>query len=220
MSSPPSAPRAGAAGGARSPQQRDRDARIVSAVARACGFDQPVAPLILRRVPDVERLLDRDDATLRRVLGDDRLREALCAGLRASFRDVWRQATLERMRLDHPRWLVAWWLPVCTSLELDALVAAPAPRVTHRRIGLRRAAFPATAAAAELLLPAQQRREETGYLVVEPRVAVAVRELALEVSRDEGRDPVPTKAPSGLDTAPEGADPRALAGVGWWHGPA
>lgn len=207
------------AGSERSPRQRDRDARVVFAVARACGFGQPVAPLILRRVPDVERLVDQDDATLRRVLGDDKLRAALRQGLVAAFRDVWREATLERIRLDHPQWLRAWWLPVCSHAELDALLAAAPPREDHRRVAVHRRAFPATVAAAEILLDEHARRGHGPYLVVERRFATAVLDLAAEVAHAEGRA-IPAQVRAGVDDVPAGDDPRGFDGVGWWHGPA
>ncbi|MTV26353.1 hypothetical protein FTX61_13150 [Nitriliruptoraceae bacterium ZYF776] len=203
----------------RTPRQRDRDARVVLAVARACGFSQPVAPVILRRVPDVQRLVDQDDATLRRVLGDDQLRTALRQGLVAAFRDVWRQATLERMRLDHGDWLRQWWLPVCADAELDALVSAPPPRADHRRVAIHHRPFPATIAAAELLLDEHGRRRHGAYLLVERRLATAVLDLAVEVAHAEGRTLPAARDGHRIDEVPTGEDPRAFDGVGWWHGP-
>lgn len=198
-------------------RQRDRDARATAAIARACGFDQPVAPLIVRHVPDVEALLRRDDATLRRVLQDEGLRSTLREGVVAAFRDVWKRATLDRLQLDHPDWLRAWWLPVCTDAELDRLMAAPPPRSDHRRVGIARAGFPATVGAAEILTDADHRRVVGGYLVVDRRVATAVLDLAVEIGRLERRTH-PVSAPAaGLDDPPEGATESEAHATGWWH---
>jgi hypothetical protein len=199
------------------PLQRDRQARAVAAIARACGFPQPVAPLIVRQIPDVAKLLAADDATIRRVLSDPALRQPLRAGLVASFEEVWKRAVLERIRLDHPAWLRAWWLPVTTRAELERLLACPAPRSDDRRVGLARAAFPATAGAAELLLDAAHRGEVAGYLLVERRVAAAILDLAHEVVQEEGDAPT-RRTPSGGDRPPEGIDPRDHPHVTWWHG--
>lgn len=199
------------------PRQRDRDARATAAIARACGFAQPVAPLIVRRIPDVARLLATDDATIRRVLADPNLRRPVRAAIVASFETVWKQATLERIRLDHPEWLRTWWLPITTEAELERLLAAPAPRSDDRRVGLDRAGFPASAAAAELLLDAAHRRELDRYLLVERRVAAAILDLAHEVAHEEGR-PSTRGTPGRGDLAPEGHDARDHPHVTWWHG--
>jgi hypothetical protein len=200
------------------PQQRDREARAVVAIARACGFGQPVAPLILRRVPDVEKLIRSDDATIRRVLGDADLRGSLRAGLVGGFKAAWKQATLERIRLDHPEWLRAWWLPVTSSAELGRLLRTSPPRSDDRRVGLSRAAFPATAAAAEVLLDAEHRSELAGYLLVERRVAAAVLDLAHEVANEEGTAVDGAARSSDSDRAPDGIDARDHPYVAWWHG--
>jgi hypothetical protein len=201
------------------PQQRDRHARAVAAIAHACGFDQPIAPLIVRQVPDVEILLRRDDATVRRVLQDPELRRSLREGVIAAFRDVWKRATLDRLQLDHPAWLRMWWLPVCTDAELDRLLAAPRPRSDHRRIGVARSAFPATVGAAEVLVDADDREVRGDYLVVERRVAAAVLDLAAEIAREQGRARPTTAArtaTSGLEEPPAGIDDERA--TGWWHG--
>lgn len=201
------------------PQQRDRQARAVAAISRACGFDQPVAPMILRRVPDVDKLLRSDDATLRRVLGDPGLRGSLRAGLVAGFRDTWKQATLDRIRLEHDEWLRAWWLPVTTHAELDRLLRTPAPRSDHRRVGLVRPAYPATTGAVEVLVDPDHRRELAGYLVVERRIAAAVLDLAHEVAREEDLDPSgPLIGADDVDRPPAGVDPREHPHIAWWHG--
>jgi hypothetical protein len=199
-------------------RQRDREARAVMAIARACGFDQPVAPLVLRTVPDVTRLLGSDDTTIRRVLGDPALRRTLRAGLVAGFETAWRQATLERIRLDHPAWLRAWWLPVTTQAELGRLLACPPPRSDDRRVGVDRAAFPATVGAAELLLDAGGRRSLDGYLLFERRVAAAVLDLAHAVAAEEGGATAggPPTVGTGA-TAPPGLDARDHPYVTWWH---
>lgn len=201
-------------------RQRDREARAVGAIARACGFDQPVAPLVLRAVPDVTRLLGADDATIRRVLGDPALRRSLRAGLVGGFEAAWKQATLERIRSDHPAWLRAWWLPVTTQAELGRLLACPPPRSDDRRVGADRAAFPATVGAAELLLDANGRRTLGGYLLFERRVAAAVLDLAHAVAAEEGGAATTGARPtlgSGA-TAPPGVDARDHPYVTWWHG--
>jgi hypothetical protein len=201
------------------PEQRDRQARAVAAIARGCGFDQPVAPLILRRVPDVDKLLRADEATVRRVLGDPELRGPLRASAVAGFRETWKQATLERIRGDHLDWLRAWWLPVLSATELDRLLRTPAPRSDHRRVGLVPPAYPVTAGAAQVLADDDHRSVVGGYLVVERRVATAVLDLAHEVAREEGTDPAgPPHATAGLDRPPDGIDPREYAHVAWWHG--
>lgn len=201
------------------PNQRDREARAVAAVVRACGFGQPVAPLIARRVPDVDKLLRADDATLRRVLGDAALRAPLREALVAGFRNTWKQATLERMRSDHTDWLRAWWLPVLTAVEHDRLLRSPAPRADHRRVGFVTAAYPVTTGAAEMLVEPDHRRELGEFLLVERRVAAAILDLAHEVAREQD------VAPSGgllgggeLDRPPAKIDPREYPHVGWWHG--
>lgn len=199
------------------PRRRDRDARAAAAIARACGFAQPVAPLIVRRVPDVVKLLAADDTTVRRVLSDPDLRRPVRAAIVASFETVWKQATLERIRLDHPEWLRAWWLPITTEAELERLLAVPAPRSDDRRVGLARGAFPASAAAAELLLDAAHRRELDGYLLVERRVAAAILDLAHEVAHEEGRTSE-RSTPARGDLAPDGIDGRDHPHVTWWHG--
>jgi hypothetical protein len=201
------------------PQQRDRQARAVTAIARGCGFDQPVAPLILRRVPDVDKLLRADDATLRRVLGDAALRGTLREGLVAGFRDTWKQATLERIRGDHIDWLRGWWLPVLTATELDRLLRTPSPRSDHRRVGFVPPAYPTTTGAAQILADEDHRSVVGGYLVVERRIATAVLDLAHEVAREEGTDPAgAAHATAGLDRPPDGVDPREHPHVAWWHG--
>lgn len=200
-------------------RQRDRDARATLAIARACGFAQPVAPLVLRVVPDVARLLEADDATLRRVLGDPGLRRSLRAGLVAGFETAWKQASLERIRLDHPAWLRAWWVPVTTQAELQRLLACPPPRSDDRRVGVERASFPATVGAAELLLDANGRRALGGYLLFERRVAAAVLDLAHTVAAEEGTASGATTLASGV-TAPPGVDARDHPHVTWWHGAA
>lgn len=201
------------------PQRRDRDARAVVAIARACGFDQPVAPLILRRIPDVDKLLRADDATIRRVLGDPTLRAPLRGGLVGGFREAWKQATLDRVRLDHPAWLRAWWLPVTTREELERLLRTPPPRSDDRRVGVARAAYPATAAAAEVLLDVDHRRELDGYLLVERRVAAAILDLAHEIATEEGTAVTGAPATSAdRDRAPDGVDARDHPHVAWWHG--
>lgn len=200
------------------PQQRDREARAVVAIARACGFGQPVAPLILRRVPDVDKLVRSDDSTIRRVLGDPTLRGPLRAGLMSGFESAWKQATLERVRLDHPAWLRAWWLPVTSSAELARLLRTPPPRSDDRRVGLARAAFPATAAAAEVLLDREHRSDLGGYLLVERRVAAAVLDLAHEVANEEGTASSGGERFGGADQPPDGLDPRDHPYVAWWHG--
>ncbi len=201
------------------PLQRDRQARAVTAIARACGFGQPVAPLILRAIPDVDKLVRADDATIRRVLGDPALRGPLRAGIVAGFEEVWKRAVLERIRLDHRDWLRAWWLPVLTAAELDRLLRTPAPRSDHRRVALQRPAYPATAAAAEVLVERDHRGELAGYLVVERRVAAAVLDLAHEVAAEDGTavtgDPLDARD---LDRPAEGIDPREHPHVAWWHG--
>lgn len=199
------------------PTRRDRDARATAAVARACGFTQPVAPLVLRHVQDVETLLRRDDATLRRVLGDPSLRASLREGVVAAFRDTWKRAAMDRLRLDHQDWLRAWWLPVCTDRELDHLLAAPTPRADHRRVGIARAGFPTTVGAAEVLSPEDLRRVVGDYLVVERRVAVAVLDLAAEVAAEERRPrPRPTGTATIDDPPPEASE---ATGTAWWHPP-
>lgn len=201
------------------PATRDRQARAVAAIARACGFAQPVAPLILRRVPDVDKLLRSDDATLRRVLGDPGLRAPLRAGLVGGFRNAWKQATLERMRLDHQAWLRAWWLPVVTSAELDRLRRTPAPRADHRRVGVLRAAYPVTAGAIEIQVDTGHRSELAGYLLAERRTAVAVLDLAAEVAREDDLEPSgPPFGSDTLDDPPHGVDHREYPHVAWWHG--
>lgn len=201
------------------PQQRDRQARAVAAIARACGFGQPVAPLILRRVPDVDKLLRADDATIRRVLADPKLRGTLRSGLVGGFEAAWKQATIDRVRLDHPAWLRAWWLPVTTAAELDRLLRTPPPRSDDRRVGVARAAYPATAAAALVLLDDAHRSELGPYLLIERRVAAAVLDLAHEIANEEGTPVAGDGARLGdSDRAPEGVDPRDHPYVAWWHG--
>jgi hypothetical protein len=201
------------------PQQRDREARAVVAIARACGFGQPVAPLILRRVPDVDRLLRSDDATIRRVLGDPQLRTSLRSGLMGGFEAAWKQATLERIRLDHPDWLRAWWLPVTSAGEFDRLLRTPPPRSDDKRVGLARRAYPATAAAAEVLVDRDHRSEVDGYLLVERRIAAAVLDLAHEIANEEGGAVTGGAGTlGGADRPPEGIDPRDHPYVAWWHG--
>lgn len=200
------------------PHQRDREARAVVAIARACGFTQPVAPLILRRVPDVDKLVRADDTTIRRVLADESLRGKLRAGLMAGFKDAWKQATLERIRLDHPAWLRAWWLPVTSSAELERLLRTPPPRSDDRRVGLARAAYPATAAAAEVLVDAEHRSDVAGYLLVERRVGAAVLDLAHEVAAEEDTFLADATRWGGADRPPGGVDPREHPYVAWWHG--
>jgi hypothetical protein len=200
------------------PRQRDREARAVVAIARACGFGQPVAPLILRRVPDVDKLVRADDATIRRVLGDESLRGKLRAGLVAGFKDAWKQATLERIRLDHPAWLRAWWLPVTSSAELERLLRTPPPRSDDRRVGLNRAAYPATAAGAEVLVDAEHRSDVAGYLLVERRVGAAVLDLAHEIAAEEDTFVADATRWGGADRPPDGVDPREHPYVAWWHG--
>ncbi len=201
------------------PQQRDRQARAVAAIARACGFGQPVAPLILRHVPDVDKLLRSDDATLRRVLGDPGLRGSLRAGLVEGFRDTWKQATLARIRSDHEDWLRAWWLPVLTATELDRLLRTPTPRGDHRRVALHRPAYPTTAGAAEITVETTHRSEVGPYLLVERRIAAAVLDLAHEVAREDGLDASgPVRGADELDVPPAGIDHREYPHVAWWHG--
>jgi hypothetical protein len=199
------------------PQQRDRTARAVAAVARACGFDQPVAPLIVARVDDVRTLVQRDDATIRRVLGDARLRAPLRAAVVAAFRDVWKQATLDRLKLDHPAWLRAWWLPVCTGAELDRLLHAPVPRSDHRRVGISWTGFPTTVGAAEILVEEAHRRAIEGYLVVDRRFATAVLDLAAEVAREERRERRTGVGSDGLDQPPPTVPAADATATGWWH---
>lgn len=201
------------------PEQRDRQARAVATIARGCGFDQPVAPLILRRVPDVDKLLRADEGTLRRVLGDPELRGKLRTSAVAGFRDTWKQATLERIREDHLDWLRSWWLPVLTATELDRLLRTPTPRSDHRRVGLVPPAYPVTAGAAQVLTDEDHRSVIGGYLVVERRVATAVLDLAQEVAREDGIDPAgEPHATAGLDRPPARIDPREHPHVAWWHG--
>ncbi len=201
------------------PQQRDREARAVTAIARACGFGQPVAPLILRRVPDVDKLVRADDATIRRVLGDADVRGSLRAGLVAGFETVWKQAVMDRIRGDHLDWLRGWWLPVLSAAELDRLLRTPTPRSDHRRVALQRPAYPATAGAAEVLVDRDHRSELAGYLVVERRMATAVLDLAHEVAADDGIGPSgPPIAAAGLDRPADGVDHREHPHVAWWHG--
>lgn len=197
--------------------RRDRDARATAAIAGACGFTQPVAPLVLRQVPDVETLLRRDDATLRRVLADASLRTSLRDGVVGAFRDTWKRAAMDRLRLDHPEWLRTWWLPVCSDRELDHLLAAPTPRADHRRVGIARAGFPTTVGAAEVLSPEGQRRVVEGYLVVERRVAVALLDLAAEVAAEERRPRPRGAATDAIDESPTGVP--ETPGTGWWHAP-
>jgi hypothetical protein len=199
------------------PQQRDREARAVAAVARACGFDQPVAPLVLRRVPDVDRLVRADEATLRRVLGDPSLRGKLRSGLAAGFREVWKAATLERMRGDHRDWLRGWWLPVLTAAEHERLLRAPTPRSDHRRVGMSPRGFPATAGAAMILVDEGHRSVVAGHLVVERRIAAAVLDLAHEVAREEGTSVGEAADAASIDQPPDGVDPREHPHVAWWH---
>ncbi|MEX1162877.1 MAG: hypothetical protein WEB03_04790 [Nitriliruptor sp.] len=201
------------------PQQRDRQARAVTAIARACGFGQAVAPLILRRVPDVDKLLRSDDATLRRVLGDPALRGKLRAGLADGFREHWKQATLERIRSDHEDWLRAWWLPVLTATEFDRLLRTPTPRGDHRRVGIARPAYPATAGAVEITVETTHRSEVGPYLLVERRIAAAVLDLAHEVAREDDLDPSgPVVGADTIDDPPPGVDHREYPHVAWWHG--
>jgi hypothetical protein len=200
------------------PQQRDRDARAAAAVARACGFAQPVAPLIVRRIPAVETLLRRDDATIRRVLGDASLRSGLRQGVVDGFQATWKQATMDRLRDDHPVWLRRWWWPVCSAAEHARLLAAPAPRSDHRRVGIAVAAFPATVGAAEVLTDADHRRTVGDHLLVERRMATAVLDLAVELAA-EADGPRPRGAGSGaIDDPPPGVAEEEARFTGWWHG--
>lgn len=196
---------------------RDRHARIAATVARGCGFTQRPAVLVVRQLPAVTDLLERDDPTVRRVLDDERLRRALCVDVRDAFASTWRQATLDRVRLDHRPWLERWWLPAATDDELHRLVAATIPPGAQR-IGLAIGAFPATIAAAEVLLDAPQRRVVAGgrYLLVERRLADAVRAVA----RDHATVDVPSDdvAVDGRSAPPDGVDADEHPRTTWWHG--
>lgn len=202
------------------PQQRDRDARAVAAIARGCGFDQPVAPLILRRVPDVDKLLRADEATRRRVVGDPELRRTLREGLVAGFEPTWKQATLERIRGGDPvMWLRGWWLPVLPADELDRLLRSPTPRPDHRRVAIAVPAFRTTVGAAQVLVDQSHRGQIAGHLAVERRFATTILDLAHEVARADRIDPSgPPLATADLDRAPDGVDPREHPHVAWWHG--
>jgi hypothetical protein len=200
------------------PQQRDRDARATAAIARACGFTQPVAPLIVRRIPAVETLLRRDDATIRRVLGDPSLRSGLRQGVVDDFQTTWKQAAMDRLRHDHPVWLRTWWWPVCSAAEHARLLAAPAPRSDHRRIGIAVAAFPATVGAAEVLTDADHRRTVGDHLLVERRVAAAILDLAVELAAETGDDRPRETGTGAIDDPPPGVSDEETRHTGWWHG--
>lgn len=199
--------------------RRDRDARVAATIARACGFEQPVAPLIVRRVADVEALLSRDDATVRRVLGDETLRGSVRTAVLRAFREVWKQAAMDRLRTEHPQWLRTWWLPVLTDAELDRLRRAPVPRADHRRVGLATSAFPTATGAAEVLADADHRRRVGDYLVVERRVATALHDLAAALATEEaGADGAAAVAVrDDVDVPPVGMDRDAAHGIAWWH---
>lgn len=194
---------------------RDRDARLAATVARGCGFDQPAARLIVRQLPPVTALLGRDDATVRRVLDDPRTRASLVAGVRDAFRDGWQRATMERLRRDHDDWLRAWWLPACSDAELQHLRRTRPLRAAHHRVGWRLSDLPATSGAAELLLDTAHRHELAGHLVVDRRLADAVRRLVDELD-DLPAATATDVVPGDVDHPPAGVDPDRVADVGWW----
>ena len=193
---------------------RDRGARLAATVARGCGFPQPAAALVVRQLAPVVALVGRDDATVRRVLDDPRTRASLTAGVRDAFKDGWHRATMERLRRDHVDWLRDWWLPACTDAELDHLRRAPTLRPTHHRVGWRPEHLPASSGAAELLLDATLRRELGGHLLVERRLADALRRVAEPVDVPAAADP--SHVATDADAVPTGIDPDAVADVGWW----
>ena len=112
-----------------------------------------------------------------------------------------------------PRLVVAGDL----SAELGRLLRTSPPRSDDRRVGIARAAFPATAAA-EVLLDAEHRSELAGYLLVERRVAAAVLDLAHEVASEEGAAARARPRSHDSDEAPGGVDARDHPYVAWWHG--
>lgn len=193
---------------------RDRAARLAATVARGSGFTQPAATLVVRQLPPFTSLLSRDDATVRRVLDDPRTRTPLAAGVREAFKEGWQRATMERLRRDHDDWLRDWWLPACTDAELDHVRRAPTLRPAHHRVGWRPDHLPASSGAAELLLDATLRRVTAGYLLVERRLADALRRNAEDVTLTTGTDPA--RLPADADQVPRGLDPDAVADVGWW----
>ncbi len=196
---------------------RDRDARLAATIARGCGFDQPAATLVVRQLAPVTALLERDDPTVRRVLDDPTTRRSLVAGVRDAFRDGWQRATLDRLQRDHDDWLRAWWLPACTDGELRRIRTAPALRPAHHRVGWPVAAMPATTGAAHLLLDTAHRREIADHLLVDRRLADAVRRLADAVDDPLAAGEAPTVGHAAVDTPPAGVDPGAVTDVGWWH---
>lgn len=192
---------------------RDRDARLAATIARGAGLTRPVAALVVRQLPAVTRLLERDDATVRHVLDDAGLRERVAVEVRDQFPAGWQRATLAALRDDHDVWLRGWWWPACTDVEVARLRGAAALRPAHHRVAWPPAALPASTGAAEVLLKDRDLRQRGGYLVVDRRIADALRRLADDLGAD-----VAAASPAGdVDAPPPGVDPDAVTDVGWWH---